>query len=280
MSAAIVLTGACLAAYPLISNHLYEKRQKELVKAYDQQAEDMTRKKRKEELGRAHAYNQALRDSNVVLSDPFDPEALADGDGGLYEDLLNVGDDGIIGHLEIPVLDLSLSVYHGTGTRALEAGVGHLENSSLPVGGAGTHAVLSAHTGTPGKKLFTDLELLEKGDIFLIEVLGETLAYEVDQIKVVRPENVSDLRIQGEQDYVTLVTCTPYGVNSHRLLVRGTRVPYEEAGKTAERAGKRGGSPWMRMYFMGVFGGTALLLLLLICYWFYRLRRDRSERQH
>lgn len=277
----IILAGTGLAMYPLISNYLYEKNQGSAISAYDEQTKEISDTEKEQELEKARLYNASLLDSNVILTDPFTPDALSKKDSSLlYEELLNIGDDGVMGYLEIPAIDLSLNIYHGTDSRALEAGVGHLENTSLPVGGESTHAVLSAHTGLPGKKLFTDLELLETGDVFLVHVLDEVLAYEVDQIKVVNPENVSDLGILRGEDYTTLITCTPYGVNSHRLLVRGIRVPYEEIEEESHSIQKKTGSQWMRQYFRGIFTGLAVLLLILIIYWIYRAGRNKNERRN
>lgn len=279
ISALIVLTGAGLVAYPPVSNFLYENRQRDVVQAYEEQTEEMGREELEQELSEAREYNRRLSDSRVILSDPFDPDALFGEKVPDYETLLATDENGVMGYLEIPAIGASLGIYHGTGARALESGVGHLENSSLPVGGENTHAVLSAHTGLPGKKLFTDLELLTSGDRFFISVLGETLAYEVDRIQVVEPTNVSDLAVEAGQDYVTLVTCTPYGVNSHRLLVRGRRIPREEVLELPDSVQVKEESQWMRRYFQGIFGGLALLLILLILYRIYCVRRDKGEGQ-
>lgn len=274
----IILTGIGLTVYPLISNYFYETAQEDLIKAYDDNTENIYQEERQQEVQRAREYNRTLQNSDVMLTDPFDPEALMKKDTSyLYSDLLNIGNDGIMGYLEIPAIDLSLNLYHGTGVRALESGVGHLENTSLPVGGESTHAVLSAHSGLPGKKLFTDLELLEKGDIFLIHILDEVLAYQVDRIKVVDPEDTSALQIQRDKDYVTLVTCTPYGINSHRLLVRGERVPYEEVREAAEEVEKRAGSQWMRQYFKGIFIGIAIFIMLLVLYRVYQKHKEKEK---
>ncbi|MCU6761430.1 class C sortase [Brotonthovivens ammoniilytica] len=276
ISILIIAAGAGFVSYPFISNYLYENQQDHEIQIYNRQNQELSGNKREQEKEQAQAYNKALLESRVILSDPFDPEAFAKEEEESYESLLNLEGTGIMGYLEIPVLKLNLGIYHGTGARSLEAGAGHLENSSLPVGGKGTHAVLSAHTGLPGKKLFTDLELMKEGDVFFVHVLDDTLAYEVDQIKVVEPENVSDLIIQAEQDYVTLVTCTPYGVNSHRLLVRGSRIPYEEAKEVSEDLVKREGSQWMRQYVWGIMAGAALLFVILISYQVYCRRRNRK----
>lgn len=272
ISAAIVTVGVALAAYPFISNYLYEHNQQKAISGYESQMKSEPSGTLDHIWEEAQEYNHSLNASDVLLTDPFDPEAFAGENNRLYEETLNFSDDGLMGYLEIPVLDLSLGIYHGTGSQSLEKGVGHLENSSLPVGGEGTHAVLSAHTGLPGKKLFTDLELMEVGDVFYIHILTETLAYQVDQIKVVKPENTRDLQKEFGEDYVTLVTCTPYGVNSHRLLVRGVRVPYEPSENTGQ---VKTGSHWMRQYLKGILTGVLILIVLEILYYLRRRRRGR-----
>ena len=141
----------------------------------------------------------------------------------------------VMGYIEIPKIDIRLPIYHGVGTEALEKGAGHIEGTSLPIGGPGTHAVLSGHRGLPGRKLFTDLDLIKVGDQFYVQVLNETLAYEVDQILTVLPQESQALSIVPGEDLVTLVTCTPYGVNTHRLLIRGHRIPYEENSKKEQK---------------------------------------------
>jgi len=145
-----------------------------------------------------------------------------------YLKLLNPKEDGVMGYIKIPKIDVEIPIYHGTSNKVLQKGVGHFENSSLPVGGESTHSILSAHRGLPSSRLFTDLDQLEEGDMFYIYVLDKVLAYRVDQIKVVEPSNIENLKIVDNEDYITLVTCTPYAINTHRLLVRGTRVEYNE----------------------------------------------------
>ena len=174
-----------------------------------------------------------------------------------------------MGYVVIPKIDVNLPIYHGTSEEVLQKGVGHLQNTSLPVGGESTHAVLSGHTGLSSAKLFTDLDKLEEGNIFYIKTLGETFAYEVDQIKIVEPHETSDLLIESDKDYVTLVTCTPYGINSHRLLVRGTRIPYtEEVEKEIKKEQKENvGSTWRDEYFKALaigLGGLAILGIIFI----------------
>ena len=266
----LVLAGLIIAAYPFISNYLYERRQQDVITSYETHQKTDTEKN--EELENAKEYNKSLAAANVTVTDPFDPEGLSGFSRKEYETLLNVNEEGMMGYLEIPVIDVRLGIYHGTGEKVLKNGVGHLKNTSLPIGGEGTHAVLSAHAGLPEKKLFTDLELMKEGDVFYLHVFGETLAYATDRITVIEPHNTEALRIQEGKDYVTLVTCTPYGINSHRLLVRGKRIPFveKEADKEIE---KRKGSQWMRQYLYGAAAGIFIIFLFVGIYKIIRIRR-------
>ena len=254
----VFLAGISLLAYPAVSNLLYEKEQEELMEHYDSIAgEKMTTDEQAEELQECREYNRGLLQGGVLLTDPFDMSQL-DPSALPYAGLLNVDEEGGMAYLRIPAIDVELMIYHGTEEEVLQKGVGHLQGSSLPVGGAGTHCVLSAHTGLNDKKLFTDLDQLENGDLFYIHVLGEILAYQVDQIRVVLPEETEDLKINAREDYVTLVTCTPYGINTHRLLVRGTRVPYEEEREQSDGTLRKGS--WLEQYRLAAFAGLSVVL--------------------
>ncbi len=181
--------------------------------------------------------------------------------------MLNPDGDGLMGYLEIPSIKVYLPVYHGTSDGVLQAGIGHLGNTSLPVGGENTHAVLSGHTGLPNARLLTDLDKLQEKDQFYLHVLDEVLAYEVDQIKVVEPDNISDIFIEDGKDYVTLVTCTPYGINSHRLLVRGTRFRMWKQKKNSRSADRRK-VPGIRNTFMQLLlAWNGPLLALALCWY-------------
>lgn len=273
----IVLAGMALTAYPFVSNYFYEKEQEKII--LDMDNTDPEAASLEAERERAEAYNTYLLEENVILTDPFDPEAFAEKSDVAYEEILNLYGNGMMGYLEIPAIDLTLGIYHGTSPKVLEEGVGHLENSSLPVGGESTHSVLSAHTGLSDKKLFTDLILLEEGDTFYIHVLDEILAYEVDQIKVVTPEDTSDLHVIAGRDLVTLVTCTPYGVNSHRLLVRGTRIPYVPEEKAQEeKSSFWTGSPWMRQYVKAILAGLACAVFLFLAGTYIGRRRKNEKK--
>lgn len=258
MAILVFLAGISLLAYPAVSNLLYEKEQEELMEHYDSiVGENLTTDEQEAELQECREYNRGLLQGGVLLTDPFDMSQL-DPSAMPYAGLLNVDQEGGMAYLRIPAIDVELMIYHGTEEEVLQKGVGHLQGSSLPVGGTGTHCVLSAHTGLNDKKLFTDLDQLENGDIFYIHVLGEILAYQVDQIRVVLPEETEDLKINAQEDYVTLVTCTPYGINTHRLLVRGTRVPYEEEREQSEGTLRKGS--WLEQYRLAAFAGLSVVL--------------------
>lgn len=260
----VLITGLGVLVYPFVSNMLHDRKQDEIITEYDEKLENLDQEERNAMLAEVREYNESLL-GNVVLTDPFDPAAM-EKQNEEYDSILNVDGNGVMAYLEIPRIDLYEAVYHGTSDEVLARGVGHLMNTSLPVGGEGTHAVLSGHTGLPEAELFTNLEQVEEGDIFYIHVLGETLAYEVDQIKVVEPSDTSDLLIEQGKDYVTLVTCTPYGINSHRLLVRGHRVPYTEelrdAGDAQAAEGVDGES-WKEVYGRALLEGILIALAIL-----------------
>jgi len=218
----LALIGVMLLVYPYVSYRLSERDQTYVVQQYDDSLAKMTAQQMEEEWERARAYNESLVTS--VLYDPF-ASGQEDMDAE-YLSLLDIAENGVMCHIEIPKIKVGLPVFHGVSLSTLEKGVGHLEGSSLPVGGTGTHAVMTAHTGLNSAKLFTDLVEMKIGDEFYIYTLDQILAYRVDNILVVEPEDVGALSMVEGKDYVTLVTCTPYGINSHRLLVRGVRVDY------------------------------------------------------
>jgi len=216
--------GTALVLYPIVSNMLAQREHLATINKYDELAAEMEEQQKEEELQKARAYNDALTGSGI--DDPFTPESgivLSDN----YTSVLDFN-DGTIGYIEIPAIDVYYPIYHGTSARVLSMGVGHMENTAFPIGGEGNHTVLTGHTGLSSARLFTDLDKLEPEDIFYITVLDTTIAYEVDQILVVTPDDTGELMPVAGEDHVTLVTCTPYGINSHRLLVRGTRIPYTE----------------------------------------------------
>lgn len=223
----IFLAGLSLLLYPFIANEWNTYRQKQLISSYESVVADREAAGEidyEAERQAAVAYNDALVPS--ILPDSFAVAAASDEPDPEYMAALNIAGDGVMGIVEIPKIDISLPIYHTTTEEVLEKAAGHLEGSSLPVGGESTHAVITAHRGLPSAALFTDLDRLEEGDHFLLHVLDETLSYEVDQILTVEPDETDALAVEEGEDLVTLITCTPYGVNTHRLMVRGHRVPY------------------------------------------------------
>ena len=232
----IFLAGLSLLLYPFVANQWNNHRQKQLIGNYESVISDKEAAGNIDyaaEMKKAEAYNDALLPS--ILPDSFAVADASTETDSSYEDSLNIAGDGMMGIVEIPKIAIKLPIYHGTGDEVLQKAAGHLEGSSLPIGGESTHAVISAHRGLPSASLFTDLDQLEIGDHFLIHVLDETLCYEVDQILVVDPEDTSALAVEDGEDLVTLLTCTPYGVNTQRLMVRGHRVPYEEQSVADEQ---------------------------------------------
>ena len=221
----IFLAGLSLLLYPFVANQWNNYRQKQLISSYEQTVSKKDAAHEIDydaELQKAEAYNEALLPS--ILPDSFAVAAASDKEDQSYMDALNIAGDEMMGIVEIPKIDIKLPIYHTTEEDVLKQAAGHLEGSSLPIGGKSTHAVISAHRGLPSASLFTDLDQLEVGDTFQITVLDRVLVYEVTQTEVVLPEELNGLTAESDKDQVTLVTCTPYGVNSHRLLIHGERV--------------------------------------------------------
>lgn len=243
--------------YPIVSNSVHDKNKNEVLKNYEEIIDNASNEKIKEEREKAKRYNETLM-NDVVMADSEVQEEID------YFDTLNLNNNEIMGYISIPKIDVKLPIYHGTSENVLKNGVGHLEGTSLPIGGEGTHSALTGHTGLPNAKLFTDLDKIEVGDIFYLDILDEKMAYEVDQIKIVEPQDTSDLAIDPTKDYVTLVTCTPYGINSHRLLVRGTRVPYTEdvEEEINKQEKEKAGSTWRDEYFKALLVGLGGLAIL------------------
>lgn len=226
----VFLAGLSLLLYPFVANQWNNYRQKQLISNYESVVADKESAGKidyEAEMEKAVAYNDALLPS--ILPDSFAIAEASEEEDETYMSCLNIADDGVMGVVEIPKINIKLPIYHTTDDKVLQQAAGHLEGSSLPVGGENTHSVISAHRGLPSASLFTDLDRLKKGDHFLIHVLDDTLCYEVDKVSVVKPKETQNLAVEEGQDLVTLLTCTPYGVNTERLLVRGHRVPYEES---------------------------------------------------
>ena len=262
----IFLAGLSLLLYPFVANQWNNHRQKQLISSYEQTVSNKDAAHEIDydaELQKAKAYNEALLPS--ILPDSF-AVAEASEEDKTYMDALNIAGDEVMGIVEIPKINIKLPIYHTTDEEVLKQAAGHLEGSSLPVGGESTHAVISAHRGLPSASLFTDLDQLKKGDHFLIHVLNETLCYEVDKISVVKPEETSSLAVEEGQDLVTLLTCTPYGVNTERLLVRGHRVPYVEHEVADEKTPLSGISLHTNYLLWVIIGLTITAIFILVLY--------------
>ena len=252
-----------ITLYPMISTWYNERHQAEVHIHYQEKVEQVDNTKLIEAKELAVAYNQTIL-PGAQDEDSFSNEALLNAIED-YVGLLNLAGDGIMGYVEIPKIGVSLPIYHGTNNSTLERGVGHLLGSSLPVGGESTHSVLTAHSGMASQKMFSDLDRMKIGDVFYLDVLGERLAYQVDQIKTVLPYDTTYLQTEIGSDLCTLVTCTPFGVNTHRLLVRGTRIPYEEAEVIVEEkleTEEPVKSTWEQQYLQGIIIGVSAVVIL------------------
>lgn len=222
---AALLAGALLLLYPTVSDYWNSFHQSRAIASYAEQVADLDDNTYDQIWADARAYNETLDNSTSRF-------VMTEEQKKIYEALLNIADNGVMGYIEIPKIKCNLPIYHGTDEAVLQIAIGHVQGSSLPAGGESTHCVLSGHRGLPSAKLFSDLDQLTEGDVFLLRVLDETLTYEVDQIRTVLPDELDDLAIEEGKDYCTLVTCTPYGINSHRLLVRGHRVENQASAST------------------------------------------------
>ena len=256
----VFLSGIVVFIYPAVSNYLYEKNSTQAITEHTESVSKLTPKQIADEKEAVYRYNKSLFENASVLTDPFDPDAypLTDGE---YSELLAF--DDVMAYIEIPAIHVYLPIYHGTAEEILLIGVGHLENTSLPAGGLTTHAVLSAHCGLPSARLFTDLHLLKQDCIFRIHVLDETLTYQVYDIETVEPDDSSSLFIQEGEDLVTLITCTPYGKNTHRLLVHGRRIEEKDEALIEEPKIEKK-MTWEDYAKLAAIGITAVFVLLLL----------------
>lgn len=272
------IIGLSLLLYPTVANQWNTYRQSKLMSSYEKQVDEMESSGKidmEAEWEKAKAYNEALLPT--ILPDSFAIAEAKEEEDETYTSSLNLTGDGMMGKVVIPKIDVNLPIFHYTTKEVLENGVGHLEGSSLPIGGESSHSVLSAHRGLPSASLFTDLDQLELGDHFLIYVLDDILCYEVDQIKVVEPKETQDLSVEEGKDLMTLFTCTPYGVNTHRLLVRGHRVPYEETILEEEGVPTVNRSLHTHYVLWVVIGLAVTGLLILIMYWLDKKRRKKNS---
>lgn len=272
----IFAAGAGIFLYPAVSNFLAERNQSNVIHTYQAKVEQMDQEEIDEAWARAVEYNENLAGDPV--HDPF-----VMGSGYIlpdnYEDVLNLNGDGVMGYVEIPKIDVYLPVYHGTGEEALAQGAGHLDVTALPIGGEGNHSVISAHRGLPSAELFTRLDEMEMGDVFYIHVLDRTLAYEVDQIEVILPEELALLQPEEGKDLVTLLTCTPYAVNTHRLLVRGARIPYEEEAVQDSEQILQTENGWRQEYLIAAAAGLGVLAAVIIIVVMVRKIRRRGRKE-
>lgn len=280
----IFIAGIGVMSYPLVSSVINNIESRSHVEEYSKTTKQLSSEETLEMFKRAEEYNHSLT-NNVIITDPFDEKAYKK-IGANYENALNVDGNGLIGYIDIPKINVYLPIYHGTTDKILAKGAGHLQNTSLPVGGESTHSVISAHTAYPGETFFDYLTDMQEGDEFYVHVLDRVLKYEVDSIKVVLPEETDDLRVIRGEDHVTLLTCTPYSINTHRLLVRGKRVAYDDSkyittGASAASFGDDG------LFFLGykipypaaaiiVVGFVALVVIIVII----SLRRSKKKKRY
>lgn len=222
----IFVLGIGVMSYPLISSFVNNIASRSQATEYKKSVAQMPDEETEKLINEAKDYNKNMS-GKIILTDPFDAEAYQK-IGVEYQNTLKINDEGLMGYIDIPKINVYLPIYHGTSPETLAKGAGHLQNTSLPVGGESSHSVISAHSAFPGETFFDYLTDMQEGDEFFVHILDKTLKYEVDQIYVVLPEEVDKLRIVNGGDYVTLLTCTPYTINTHRLLVRGKRVPYDD----------------------------------------------------
>ena len=262
----LLVCSVAAAAYPLVSDYLNRKQNSSVIVDTDERVENTNAAELEAAREAATAYNKTLLPGSQTVSTKEE-----------YNATLNVGAGGIMGVLNIPCIDVKLPIYHGTENSALERGVGHLYGSSLPVGGIGTHSALSGHSGMAEQRMLTDLDKLALGDVFSVNVLGEQLYYRVDQIKTVLPHVVDDLAIVPGKDYITLITCTPYAVNSHRLLVRGERFyPSVEEEEQIIATTEKKPSTWRYQYLKGILIGLGGALVICTIYILIKARRKKK----
>ena len=266
----MILLGLGLLLYPFISNRISAGHYQKVIQTYDKKVSEETRDANNKLLMDAREYNRSLSFGEVV--DVFQNPEVKNSDR--YLSILNINDNGMMGYISIPKIDVRIPIYHGTTSDVLQKGVGHLEGSSFPVGGESTHAILSAHRGLPSSKLFTDLDQLKKGDIFYIYILNQVLAYQVDQVLVTEPSETDALRIVDGKDYITLVTCTPYAINTHRLLVRGERIEYNEQVEKDIEVDYALSTADIILYISLVI---ALLLIVVAIICFIKSRKNRQN---
>ena len=274
ISLAIFIFGLIIFSYPIISSYLSEKNQASIIENYDSIVKNQDDEYFEQELHKAIEYNESLAGDPV--RDPFvfnSGYALPEN----YMSVLNV--NGVMGYINIPKINVRLPIYHGSSEETLAKGVGHIESTSLPVGGSTSHAVLTGHRGLPNAKLFTDLNLLKRGDHFYISFLNQTIAYKVDQIKTILPSELKDLIIVPDKDYITLVTCTPYGINTHRLIVRGIRTEYIPENVELEAPHIVDKIRTNSYQIAGIIIGLIILIIGCIIYSYFRRKKIKTQKR-
>jgi len=269
----VFIIGLTMFLYPVISNLWNQYRNSLLMSDYTATVEEI-------DTSEMDAIWKAAEDYNAQHKENYIKDAFTQSEQYIlkhpYDQLLNPNGDYIMGSLEIPKISLTVAIYHGIGEEALSQGCGHVEGTSLPIGGEGTHASLAAHRGLAGARLFTDLDQMKKGDVFYLHILDKTLAYEVDKITVCEPDDVTGLKLEPDKDLVTLLTCTPYGVNTQRLLVRGSRIPYEEAQEKEAETTNVATSIMDERSWIRVGVGTLFIILFIL----YMKRLKKSDREY
>lgn len=270
----VLVVAFAVLLYPTVSSYVNEKNGSKVVSNYDAESVRLSNAEKEKMLEDARAYNKEML-SNIDLLDPFSQGETSIDER--YESLLNMDGSGMMGYIRIPKIKVEIPIYHGTSESVLQAGVGHFWGTSLPVGGESTHTVLTGHRGLPTKTLFTNMDKLVEGDVFYIKVLDETLAYKVDQILTVLPEETEALSIVPGQDYATLVTCTPYAINTHRLLVRGHRIPYEEAVKIEKNTSTGIELSFTTKVLIVTIGIIFIGLIIVMLYSLYDKRRRKKK---
>lgn len=270
----VLVVAFAVLLYPTVSSYVNEKNGSKVVSNYDAESVRLSNAEKEKMLEDARAYNKEML-GNIDLIDPFSQGETSIDER--YESLLNMDGSGMMGYIRIPKIKVEIPFYHGTSESVLQAGVGHFWGTSLPVGGESTHTVLTGHRGLPTKTLFTNMDKLVEGDVFYIKVLDETLAYKVDQILTVLPEETEALSIVPGKDYATLVTCTPYAINTHRLLVRGHRIPYEEAVKIEKNTSTGIELSFTTKVLIVTLGIILIGLVIVMLYSLYDKRRRKKK---
>ena len=270
----MIVAGLGIILYPLISNQLSKKNYQAVIDNYKSTVNIKKNTQNEQMINEARAYNHALTSTNI--DDVFqNPKRESSSE---YLSILNINRNGMMGYISIPKIDVRIPIYHGTSSDILQKGVGHLEGSSFPVGGENAHAILSAHRGLPSSRLFTDLDQLKEDDVFYIYILDQIFAYQVDQILVTEPSETDALRIVDGKDYVTLVTCTPYAINTHRLLVRGERIEYNSKVEEQMAVDKSLSTADIILY-ISLFVAIGLIIISVVAILHYKKKKEKNRQK-